>query len=328
MFGEFDDWLLQATAIMSVSIVGILTSHLIEKANRQEFQQLHIIEKQKQEIEGQNQALEYAFAELEKKNKDQTASINYAKRIQNSMLPDLNMLSDIFPESYVYYKPRDIVSGDFYWFERMIHEGKDYFIIAAADCTGHGVPGAIMAMLGSNLLTNIICYGFFFEPAEILRRLNKDIQTELHQEKNESQDGMEIGLCTIDMDTMELTFCGGGRPLYLYRNEELMELKPAKMTIGGWSKFLLRKSKSIVLEDQTIQLESGDIFYMFSDGLKDQQGGENGKIFSRKRVKQLLFDIHKKGGEDQHKEIDETLNEWKRNYKQIDDILVMSIKVP
>lgn len=282
------------------------------------------IQDQKEEIASQNSALEYAFEELDKRNKQQTASINYAKRIQEAMLPKEEDLTHYFEGSYVYFKPRDIVSGDFYWYEKVEKDGEDYLIVAAADCTGHGVPGAIMAMLGSNLLTNIICYGGFTDPAEVLKRLNRDIRTELHQDREESHDGMEIAICRINLNTLELAFASAGRPLYMFSKGELTRVKSGKAHIGGGKLFQERRSPEN-LDTRYFQLEKGDAIYMFSDGFKDQIGGKHQRVFSSKRMREMLNSIHDKTVSEQIQHLDKYFADWKGSLPQTDDILMVCL---
>ncbi|GAA4824970.1 SpoIIE family protein phosphatase [Algivirga pacifica] len=298
----------------------------VQRMNHELQEKLDQIHDHREEIASQNAALEYAFDELDKRSRQQTASINYAKKIQNSMLPEKKDLAKVFPGSYIYYKPRNIVSGDFYWFEKVEREGEEYFVVAAADCTGHGVPGAIMAMLGSNLLTNIVCYGRILDPAEILRRLNRDVRAELHQDRDESQDGMEIAVATFHLTSGELRFAGAGRPLYLFRNGVLQEFKGHRAHIGG-SAIYQKKRPLDDLESVSISIEKGDVLYMFSDGFKDQIGGPKQRVFTSKRMRGVLKELHQRSAVEQLEGLDQVYYGWKGELVQTDDILLMGIMI-
>ncbi|MEH0154201.1 SpoIIE family protein phosphatase [Limibacter armeniacum] len=304
----------------------LLFQEELEGLNKSLHEKLNQINEHKEEISSQNMALEYAYNELERKSKQQTASINYAKKIQESMLPDKQLLYDALPDSFIYFKPRDIVSGDFYWYERIQKGGNDFLVVAAVDCTGHGVPGAIMAMLGSNLLTSIVCYGGFTDPAEILKRLNRDVRNELHQDREESQDGMEIAVCTINLNTRELYFAGAGRPLYIFRDQELIELQASKVNIGG-SAAHQRKRNPETLISQYFELKENDILYLFSDGYKDQIGGPKKRIFTSRRLRGMLSEIHTKSANDQVNDLDRVFEGWKGDLGQTDDMLIVCLKM-
>ncbi len=289
------------------------------------------IETQKNQIEEQKHQITASFDEIKSINKSMTESIYYAKRIQSSMLPEPELLQEAFSDSFIVYKPKDIVSGDFYWYEKINYQGKRYFVIAGADCTGHGVPGSIMAMLGSNLLTNIISYRRYLDSSEILLRLNKYIKEELNQEKNEqnSQDGMEIALCVIDLDTMQLQFSGGGRPLYIFRNDEFTEFKGDKITIGGvgYRSEKRKRRAPITIQKHCFDLQKGDVIYMFSDGYKDQFGGDQGRKLGTTKFQFLLKEVSGLDLQAQRNILESTFDKWRAGNEQVDDVLVMGLKV-
>ncbi len=290
------------------------------------------IELSKDQIEMQNSALEEAFKEIEKQNKSITSSIHYAERIQRSTLPEHDIFNKYFPESFVLYKPRDIVSGDFYWFDEIVKDGKRNLLFAVGDCTGHGVPGGFMSMLGNNLLTTVVTIGGEVEPAIILEEVDYDIRKVLHQDEHSenSQDGMEIAFCTVDVATLKMKYSGANRSLYFFRDGEFTEIKADRASLGGVSRIRKkRKLTNLQLTTHEIQLQKDDIFYLFSDGYKDQFGGELGRIFSSKRFKNLLKEIHQKPMAEQMRILDEEVMAWSKisDQRQTDDIIVLGVRV-
>lgn len=257
--------------------------------------------------------------ELAQKNKDITSSIQYAKRIQLAILPPLEQIYKHFPESFVVYKPKDIVSGDFYWFG--VKNGKK--IIATVDCTGHGVPGAFMSMIGHNLLNQIISENGITEPDLILNALHQGVQAALKQGTNvvDTSDGMDVALCSIDTQTNEVKYAGAYRPLYIVNGAEFKKIDADKNPIGGSQLDPDRKFTC-----HTIQLKKGDTLYMSSDGYADQFGGEKGKKFMVKRFNELLLSMQDKNMQAQANELEQTFNQWKGSYQQVDDILVIGIR--
>ena len=279
-----------------------------------------------QRIEEQRRELESTTEEIHYINKQITASINYAERIQRSMLPDQKMLKGIFKESFIIYKPKDVVSGDFYWFERINRAGKEFMVVAAADCTGHGVPGAIMSMMGNNLLTNIVYYQNYLDPNKILARMDQEIKYELKQGENpeDSKDGMEMALCVIDLDTNELDYAGGGIPLYIMRDGELITYKPDKVMLGG---MVGQSEDDNALNVHHIQLQKNDKIYLCSDGFQDQFGGPQDKKFMAKRLRELFKEIHGESMEEQNTMITERFQDWKKDTDQTDDVMVLGFRI-
>jgi serine phosphatase RsbU (regulator of sigma subunit)/ligand-binding sensor domain-containing protein len=255
---------------------------------------------------------------IELKNKDITDSINYAKRIQEAILPTRENFSSLFPESFILFKPKDIVSGDFYWLSEK--NGKAY--IAAADCTGHGVPGAFTSMIGNALLNEIVNDRLIAEPGKILDALREGIIKALKQtgKEGESKDGMDISLCCVDLKTKELQFAGAYNPLYLVRNNELTEIKSDKFPIGISDN--LRP-----FTNHKIGLHTGDTLYIFSDGYADQFGGPGGKKYMRKRLKELFLGFQHLPMQEQWALIDKSLVDWQGGAEQVDDILVIGIRI-
>jgi ligand-binding sensor domain-containing protein/serine phosphatase RsbU (regulator of sigma subunit) len=266
-----------------------------------------------------------------------TDSINYAQRIQNAALPNPKQLDACLPEYFVLFKPRDIVSGDFYWIKQI----KNFLIIVVADCTGHGVPGAFMSMLGISILNEQVGRSRFDKPGEILDRLRKKVKSTLSQEGRfqEQKDGMDMALIIFDQESRELQYAGAFNPLYVIRSKEKLDEEPireyASLDTEEHQLFELKGDRQpIAIFDmekefttRQIQLISGDSLYLFSDGFPDQIGGANGKKFLIKNFKRLLLSMQNLSMSEQLDSLEKTLKEWKSGYEQVDDILVMGIKI-
>lgn len=268
--------------------------------------------KQKDEIESQNQKLEELY-------KDVTDSIRYAKRLQYSILPPEEKIADICPDSFVLFKPKDIVSGDFYWFDKM---GKKSYC-AAVDCTGHGVPGAFMSLVGANGLNAAVREHNTLQPGQIVDELNGFVAETLNKtsEDNDVRDGMDLSLIAIDYDKLELEFAGAYNPIYIVRNKEFIILPADKYAIGSFDP----QSKNYT--NQVFQLEKGDQIYLFSDGYADQFGGKKGKKFLYKTFREELLRVHELEPAQQREELNKTIVEWQGDYAQVDDILVIGIRI-
>ncbi|MFT4599913.1 MAG: serine phosphatase RsbU (regulator of sigma subunit)/HAMP domain-containing protein [Arenicella sp.] len=268
--------------------------------------------KQKDEIESQNQRLEELY-------KDVTDSIRYAKRLQYSILPPAEQVQNICPDSFVLFKPKDIVSGDFYWFEKM---GNKSFC-SAVDCTGHGVPGAFMSLVGANGLNAAVREHHNGEPSKILDELNAFVSESLNKgsEDNDVRDGMDLSLIAINYDTLQLEYSGANNPLYIIRDEEFIIIKADKFAIGSF------EPGTKIYKNEIIQLEKGDQIYMFSDGYADQFGGTKGKKFLYKTFREELLRVHKEEPEQQRIELNNTIENWQGDYAQVDDILVIGIRI-
>ncbi|MCH2199034.1 MAG: SpoIIE family protein phosphatase [Flavobacteriales bacterium] len=265
---------------------------------------------QKEEIERQKERVTELY-------KDLTDSINYAKRLQQAILPTKEFVLDMFPDSFVMYRPRDIVSGDFYWFKTT---GKKN-IFAAVDCTGHGVPGAFMSLVGHNVLNQVT--KVFTRPSQILNNLNRLAAEALRSEESETgvSDGMDLAMVTIDMESLELEYAGAYNPLYIIRNKEIIQLKADNFSIGSF-RFGERE-----YNNHKFQLEKGDAIYAFSDGYVDQFGGDRGKKFLKKRFRETLLSVSDLPMDVQHQKLNETFVRWKKSLDQVDDILVIGIRV-
>ena len=252
--------------------------------------------------------------ELAQKNKDITDSIRYAKRIQFAILPPKSP----FPDTFILFKPKDIVSGDFYWFTEV--EGKEF--IAAVDCTGHGVPGAFMSIIGHNSLNKIVNQYGILEPGKILSELNREVVETLHhaQDEQDVYDGMDLSLITFDKVKNEILYAGAYNSMYLVRDGELSETKADRQPIG------LAAGKSKVFTTKKVSVRKGDMIYLFSDGFADQFGGEKLKKFKSKNMKELLASISGENVEKQRDILNESIEKWRGNIEQIDDILIIGRK--
>lgn len=283
------------------------------------------IEVQRDEIEAQRDLVTKQKDKILEHKQSITDSIQYASRIQTAILPPDEVIKYLLPKHFILYKPRDIVSGDFYWLTHRQGE----IIIVVADCTGHGVPGAFMSMLGSAILKDVVNSSNILQASQILNDLREKVILSLRQtgQTGEAKDGMDISLCIINTERMRLQYAGAYQPLFLIRKGTLKEIKADKMPIGISSK----AGKSF--KNNEIKIFKNDSLYLFSDGYVDQFGGENGKKFLSIRFKQLLIDIQDNIMFDQKELLDQNINEWMgltglyKKYDQIDDITVLGIKI-
>ncbi len=251
--------------------------------------------------------------EIEKKNKDITDSIRYAKRIQDALLPGINELKEIFEESFIFFQPRDIVSGDFYWYRLY---GKK-LIIACADATGHGVPGAFMSMIGSTILKDITSRFEVTSPAHALAAMDAEIKMLLHQrdeDDDQTSDSVDVIICEIDIETFFVRICSTKRPVLVSKAGELLIIKKETSHHGRY-------------ETNDIQLTKGDTLYLFTDGYPDQFGGEQGKKLKTANIKTLLEEIHALPMNKQAMIVDRYFNRWKEGYDQVDDVLFIGIEM-
>ena len=256
--------------------------------------------------------------EIQNKNKKITESINYAKRIQNAILPNNRVINKALPDSFILYKPRDVVSGDFPWFVQT----KDEIFIAAVDCTGHGVPGALLSLIGYFLLNDIVRSRKITEPGKILDMLDEGVTTTLRQDEDATtKDGMDIALCKINIAKREVEYAGAHRPLYIMKEGIMNEVKGNKFPIGGG-----------IFKNQTnftntkIKLEKGDSIYFSSDGFPDQFGGAEGRKFGPKRVREIIEQVYKMNMPGAMNEFDQQWEAWRGTTKQTDDVLLIGIK--
>jgi len=269
-------------------------------------------EESKKQIEFSNQL-------ISQKNKDILDSINYAKRIQTAILAPREEVFDIFKHAFILYKPKDIVSGDFYYFTTTENRA----IIAAVDCTGHGVPGALMSMIGNDLLNHITRERKVEKPSEILDLLHQGVLNILKQDdkRSNTKDGMDVALLSFDFKQKKLEYAGAYRALCLVRDGKLTEIKADKFPIGNM------QQERTKFTNHELDYQHGDMFYFFTDGYADQFGGDKGKKFMVKKFHELLVQLSTKDINVQEKTLDETIEKWKANTEQVDDILVIGIRM-
>jgi serine phosphatase RsbU (regulator of sigma subunit)/tetratricopeptide (TPR) repeat protein len=280
---------------------------------------LRITRKQKQIIEIKNRETESQKKIIEEKNKDITDSINYAKRIQQAKLPDLKEIYSAFPDSFILFKPKDIVSGDFYFFTKK----DDIVFIAAADCTGHGVPGAFVSLIGSEKLEDAVYLSS--DTSEILKHLNIGVKNSLHQfgSDESTRDGMDIAICSVYPSSGIVNYSGANRPVWLIRKGKtaIEEIQGTKKAIGGLTE------EDQCFETHIFELQSGDTFYIFSNGYADTFNGVGGKKLKTKKFKQILLEIQDKPMPDQGQYLDEFIEKWKAGVEQNDDILIIGVRL-
>jgi serine phosphatase RsbU (regulator of sigma subunit) len=271
-----------------------------------------------------NKKLASAYVIIEEKNKDITDSISYAKGIQESILPTNAEIKKLLPESFVLYQPKDIVSGDFYFIEPINTNDKTKLIgFAAADCTGHGVPGAFMSIFGVNILRQSLTQHDVNSPAEVLDFLNRNLHIALRQQSREKhiQDGMDIVFCVLNPNSNDLYFAGANNPLWIVKHDKsFTEIKGDKQPIGYYP-------DQKPFSNHTLKLNKGDTIYIFTDGYADQFGGEKGKKFKYKKLQELLVSINEESMEKQKEILRETITEWKGKLEQVDDILIIGVRI-
>lgn len=282
------------------------------------FNRLRVTRKQKEKIELQNIELELQKQIVEEKNKEITDSIHYAKRIQAAILPPNKVVKEFLPQSFIMYKPKDIVAGDFYWLE---HKDNKVFF-AAADCTGHGVPGAMVSVVCNNGLNRSVREHGIIDPGKILDKTREIVIHEFEKSEDEVKDGMDISLCVLD--GQKLLWAGANNPLWIVRpikdKYEFIELKPDKQPIGKYA-----EEKPFTTHE--VELQKGDSIYIFTDGYHDQFGGEKGKKFKAAKLKELLLSIQDKIMSEQHSIINNAFETWKGSLEQVDDVCVIGVKI-
>lgn len=256
---------------------------------------------------------------IEQKNKDIIDSINYAKRIQQAKLPRKETIYESLPQSFVLFKPKDIVSGDFYFF----HKNHQSVFIVAADCTGHGVPGAFMSLIGSEKLGEAVLQST--NTSDILNHLNIAMKNSLHQsdDRESTKDGMDLAICSVDTKNRIVKFAGANRPFWLIRNgiNLVEEIKGTKKAIGGWT------DDKQHFDSHELKLQKGDTFYLSTDGFVDQFGGQHGKKLMAKKFKEILVDIQSKSMLEQEIHLDNFVEDWKAGAEQVDDILIIGVRL-
>ncbi len=325
----------------------VIIVYVLFKSNKTKKTANIKLAKQNKEIEEKSFELQTASEKISKQNLNITQSINYAKGIQQAMLPHIENLNSLIPESFILFKPRDVVSGDFYWFKEVDSKSDIYkvmnlfkktsdkekkeqvptnnldkkILISAVDCTGHGVPGAFMSMIGYNLLDEIIDKGIN-KPNLILEEMHRGVRFSLKQDTTDNKDGMDMALCVYSKKDNLIEFSGAKNPLIYIRNNEIFQIKGDNNPIGGL------QSSDIKFTSHKIEITEPTWFYIFSDGFVDQFGGPDGRKFMIKNFRKFLLEIHERPMDEQKEILDVTFEGWKgSDFQQIDDILVMGFKL-
>ena len=256
---------------------------------------------------------------LLKKNEDITDSIQYARKIQDAILPSVDAIAKNVADAFVLYLPKDVVSGDFYWY----YKNENKLFIAAVDCTGHGVPGALMSVVGNSILKDVIVKRGIEKPCEILNALDNDVNNLFQKEDSYDtmSDGMDMAIAVIDLESNVMSFAGAMRPIWIVRNNEVIDIKGDRFPIGYF--YGVEKTFSTV----EIELQKDDQLYLFSDGYADQFGGEKNKKFNRKKMKELLISINPMSGSEQKGFLDYALKNWRQEIEQTDDVLIIGLKI-
>jgi serine phosphatase RsbU (regulator of sigma subunit) len=293
-------FVLIAVAIAVIIVASLLfrQSKIRHQSNIQLQRQNNIIAEKKQEIDN---------------------SIQYAKGIQLAFLPDKQELDHRFEDNFIYYKPKDVVSGDFYWFSKVEND----FYCIAADCTGHGVPGALMSIIGVDKIVQAVFEKKLSLPGDILSYLNREIKQVLkqHSDASKQMDGMDIAILKFNKASDKVEYAGANRPLYLIRNNELKEYKADKTAIAGFTPV------DQVFKTTSIDLQKNDSLYIFTDGYADQFGGNDGKKMMTKNLKNLLVSMADMKADDKYRKVEKTFLDWKGPHEQVDDVLIIGIKI-
>jgi serine phosphatase RsbU (regulator of sigma subunit) len=328
--------------VLAFAIYYFYSSRKEKRVNNLLIAQNEEINLQKKEIESQSRILEKANRailkqkeEIENKTIKITHSINYASRIQFAMLSNIHVLQGNFIDHFVFFKPKEAVSGDFYWFsvvkedsapslfrKKTVLDETSKIVVAVVDCTGHGVPGAFMSMLGDAYLNQIINLQKILEPEKILMELHKAIRSTLQQQETDNNDGMDIALCVIDKTKRTMEFSGAKNPLIYIQSGKMERINGDLMSIGG-----LQKERVRHFNKYTIDITTETTVYLFSDGYQDQFGGKYGRKFMAKPFRDILFDNHTKTFEEQKNLLSSTLKKWQGKYTQMDDITVVGFKI-
>ena len=303
-------------AIISVFLVLLFFSYKEKK-------------KVNEEINNKNQKLETAYSIVEEKNKEILDSINYAKRIQNAILPPAKIVKEYLPESFILYKPKDIVAGDFYWMHCLSasREQKEGLILfAAADCTGHGVPGAMVSVVCNNGLNRSVREYGITDPGKILDKTREIVIQEFEKSEEDVKDGMDISFVSLYSNLQNgihtVKWAGANNPLWIIRKGalEVEEIKANKQAIG-------QIDHAEPFTTHELELQQGDTIYIFTDGFQDQFGGERGKKFKPANLRKLLLSITDKDMQEQRQLLDETFEAWRRDLEQVDDVCVIGVRL-
>lgn len=297
-------------ALVIIALATFLGISLF-RSNKQKNATNALLQKTNDEVRHQKEL-------VDEKNKEIVDSINYAKRIQTAILPPARMVAKFLPESFILYKPKDIVAGDFYWLETK----NDRVLFAAADCTGHGVPGAMVSVICNNGLNRSVREHGIIDPGKILDKTREIVIQEFEKSDDEVRDGMDISLCSLSLADLTLEWSGANNPLWIIRKDEttIEELKPNKQPIGKYG-----EAKNF--DTHKLKLSQGDCIYIFTDGYQDQFGGDKGKKFKASSLKELLLSICKKPMSEQKNVLDKTIENWRGKLEQIDDICVIGVRI-
>jgi tetratricopeptide (TPR) repeat protein len=299
----------------------LLISFLIYRGYRQKQKANEIITKQRDEVEKQKNLVEHQKEIVEEKNKEILDSIIYAKRLQDAILPPLRVVKEYLPESFILYKPKDIVAGDFYFME----PSGSKIVIAAADCTGHGVPGAMVSVVCANALNRTVKEFKLIDSGKILDKVRELVLETFAKSESEVKDGMDISLCVLDLEKKKIYWSGANNPLWLVRknnsgNNELFEFKPDKQPIG-------KTEKPEPFRTEEIKFNDEDVIYIFTDGFEDQFGGEKGKKFKSSKMKEMVLSVQNLSMENQRNIILNKFEDWKGDLEQVDDVCIIGVKL-
>ena len=300
-----DDYLLKSSLIrLPSSIENILSKNKVKR--------------EKDIVESLHKELLVAYKKIEESSKSITDSINYAKLIQDAMFMDKCTLKNYITDSFIIFRPKDIVSGDFYWFSRQNKK----LVVAIVDCTGHGVPGAFMSMIGYGILNEIVNLKRITQPAEILKKMNESLYRALKKSgEHQSYDGMDLAVCTIDEENSELEFAGANRHLYYLKDKQMEQIKGDRFGIGGGH---MNSPKEFM--SHKILFNKGDMMYLFTDGFADQFGGKNGKRMMTKNLVKLIGSTASHCLNDQCYKLNDSLDQWQGKVEQTDDILLLGLQ--
>lgn len=293
----------------------------IEQQKKDVEEQVKLLWQQSEAIHSEKERIDKLRSQVEYRHKELIDSVHYAKKIQQAVLPTQDVVKTILPNSFIFFRPKNIVSGDFFWVNAVNEKQK---LFAAVDCTGHGVPGAFMSIMGYNLLERVVAEQKNHSPAHILNELTNAVIYSLKQttELDSVKDGMDIALCKINYENYMLEYAGAHNSLYLIRNNELIEYKADRRSVG-----ISVGSKVTLFTNQTIPVLAGDCLYVFSDGYADQKGGPTSSKFFYQPFKDLLLSIHTKSMDEQRLILEQTITEWQGDRGQIDDMLIMGVRV-
>lgn len=319
-------WAYVLYGLLVILIVFITIKIAVYRLKQNTIRLEKIVKERTIEIENKNEELQGQHDQILHQKQEITDSINYAKRIQEAILPIKKEIKKVFPDSFVLFKPKDIVSGDFYWFSH--HHQLSIFI--CADCTGHGVPGAFMSMICTDRLNHTVLEKKIISPSAMLKEVNQGIKRSLKQEDEsdlKTKDGMDAAVCSFNHQTNDLIYAGANRPLWLLRNNELMEYKPTKTAVGGFT------PEDQHFDEISIKIEKGDIVYLSTDGYADQFGGAKGKKLMVKTFKEILIQYSSLPFDEQHNKLDKFIEDWRNtkskddeHIEQVDDMCILGIR--